>query len=129
MSIHDCVVSVTVSSKKLPASLVCQSGPIQSSTYGPIIHCGYCTYEQKRDKTPGVLDPTFVQHPRTTGTAIMSTVNDDNVRDFANDLESDIGPLLDLFEERMTMQNFRAERGNDDIVRDGRSALDSTHLW
>jgi hypothetical protein len=34
----------------------------------------------------------------------MTTVNDDNVGDFTNDLASDIGPLLALFGENMTIQ-------------------------
>ena len=34
----------------------------------------------------------------------MATVNDDNVGDFTNDLASDIGPLLALFGENMTIQ-------------------------
>lgn len=34
----------------------------------------------------------------------MTTVNDDNVGDFTNDLASDIGPLLALFGEKMTIQ-------------------------
>ncbi|KAF2872568.1 hypothetical protein BDV95DRAFT_519432, partial [Massariosphaeria phaeospora] len=34
----------------------------------------------------------------------MASVNDDNVGDFTNDLASDIGPLLALFGENMTIQ-------------------------
>jgi len=34
----------------------------------------------------------------------MTTINDDNVSDFTNDLTSDIGPLLALFGENMTIQ-------------------------